>query len=53
MGEFMKKHFPELAKDKPKEIRWKKFLYDKVNSIAPACYGCLDSHDCFKCDVLN
>ncbi len=49
MGAFMKKNFPELAADKPKDKLWKKYLYDRIGSIAPACATCDDQLTCFKC----
>jgi nitrogen fixation protein NifQ len=49
MGRFMKKNFPELAVQKPKEKLWKKFLYDEIGRIAPACVTCDDQATCFKC----
>jgi nitrogen fixation protein NifQ len=49
MGRFMKKNFPELAVQKPKEKLWKKFLYDEIGRIAPACATCDDQVTCFKC----
>jgi nitrogen fixation protein NifQ len=51
MGQFMKKNFPELAASKPKEKLWKKYLYDRVGAIAPACATCDDQLTCFKCMV--
>ncbi len=49
MGKFMMTHFPELAKQKPKDKLWKKFLYECINSIAPACLTCDDQETCFRC----
>jgi len=51
MGAFMKKNFPSLAKQKPKEKLWKKFLYDTVGEIAPACVSCSDQLTCWSCIV--
>jgi nitrogen fixation protein NifQ len=51
MGAFMKKNFPTLAAKKPKEKLWKKFLYDEIGRIAPACVSCDDQLNCFKCMV--
>lgn len=53
MNDFMSLHFPELAQKRPQEIRWKKFLFDSINEIAPACWQCKDSANCFKCDILE
>lgn len=49
MGQFMKRHFPHLAEIKPKEKLWKKFLYDAIGRVAPACAGCSDREHCFTC----
>ena len=49
MGKFMKKNFPLLAVKKPKTKLWKKFIYDEINKIAPACMQCEDYINCFKC----
>jgi nitrogen fixation protein NifQ len=49
MGAFMKEHFPELAAQKPKDKLWKKFLYDAIGKVAPACATCDDQATCFKC----
>jgi len=51
MGQFMMRHFPTLAVQKPKDKLWKKFLYDSIDAIAPACAGCDDQMTCFKCLV--
>ncbi len=51
MGMFMKKHFPSLALKKPKEKLWKKFIYDSIGEIAPACKECKDQVNCFSCKV--
>jgi len=53
MNHLMHDNYPSLAAQRPPEKRWKKFLFDEINSIAPACYGCLDAQNCFKCDVLE
>ena len=51
MGQFMGRHFPHLAQMKPKEKLWKKFLYDAIGRVAPACAGCNDREHCFSCLV--
>ena len=51
MGRFMMSHFPELAARKPKEKLWKKYLYDRIDKIAPACATCDDQSTCFRCIV--
>ncbi|MEA3498290.1 MAG: nitrogen fixation protein NifQ [Campylobacterota bacterium] len=48
MGGFMKKHFPELSKIKPKDKLWKKFIYDSIGEVAPACAKCEDQISCFS-----
>lgn len=53
MGVFMKKNFPELAAQKPKNILWKKYIYDKINMVAPACYECKDQINCFACMLAD
>lgn len=51
MGKFMKEHFYELAMKKPKDKLWKKFLYDEIGKVAPACADCNDQLTCFSCMV--
>lgn len=51
MGKFMKKHFPVLADEKPKDKLWKKYLYDSIGKIAPACATCDDQLTCFSCII--
>ncbi len=51
MGRFMSKNFPTLAAQKPKEKLWKKFLYDEIGAVAPACATCNDQLTCFTCRV--
>lgn len=53
MGTFMATHFPHLAELKPKEKLWKKFLYDTIGKVAPACAGCHDRENCFACLVAE
>ncbi len=53
MGKFMKKHFPTLASKKPKDKLWKKFIYDEIGEIAPACASCDDQINCFSCLVAE
>lgn len=52
MGKFMKKNFPTLAAKKPNDKLWKKFLYDAIGRVAPACATCDDQLTCFRC-LLN
>lgn len=49
MGQYMKRYFPALALIKPKEKLWKKFLYDSIGYVAPACATCNDQEHCFTC----
>jgi nitrogen fixation protein NifQ len=49
MGRFMMRNFPGLAKQKPKDKLWKKYLYDCIGAVAPACATCDDQATCFKC----
>lgn len=49
MGRFMKRNFPVLSMQKPKEKLWKKYLYDRIDAVAPACATCDDQATCFKC----
>lgn len=51
MGNFMKEHFPTLAIKKPKDKLWKKFIYDSIGEVAPACATCSDSQFCFSCMI--
>lgn len=51
MGKFMNKNYPKLAAKKPKEKLWKKFLYDEIGKVAPACITCDEQFNCFKCMV--
>jgi nitrogen fixation protein NifQ len=51
MGKFMKTHFPTLAKQKPKDKLWKKYLYDSIGKVAPACATCDDQLTCFSCII--
>lgn len=51
MGKFMKKNYPLLAAKKPKDKLWKKFLYDEIGKVAPACATCNDQLTCFSCLV--
>jgi len=34
---------------KPKDKLWKKFLYDAIGMVAPACVACDDQEHCFTC----
>ncbi len=49
MGRFMKEHFPTLATQKPSDKLWKKYIYDSIGEIAPACATCHDQINCFGC----
>ena len=37
--------------EKPKDKLWKKYLYDSIGKIAPACATCDDQLTCFTCMV--
>ena len=49
MNRFMIEHFPKLAEMKPKNVLWKKFIYDSIGEVAPACADCPDQITCFPC----
>jgi nitrogen fixation protein NifQ len=51
MGQFMKKNFPQLSAKKPKNKLWKKYIYDELGLVAPACYHCKDQINCFACQL--
>ena len=51
MGKYMKEHFPSLAKQKPSDKLWKKYIYDLINEVAPACATCATQSNCFLCKV--
>jgi nitrogen fixation protein NifQ len=53
MGQYMTKYFPRLAQMKPKDKLWKKFLYDAIGKIAPACATCNDQEHCFTCLIAE
>lgn len=49
----MKCHFPKLAEKKPLDKLWKKFIYDSIGRIAPACFTCKDQSNCFACQLAG
>jgi nitrogen fixation protein NifQ len=51
MGRYMSEHFPRLSMMKPKETLWKKYLYDLLCEVAPACAECDDQDTCFACKI--
>lgn len=51
MAKFMKEHFPILVQRKPADKLWKKFIYDSIGEIAPACATCKDQENCWACRV--
>jgi nitrogen fixation protein NifQ len=53
MGAYMAHHFPNLAALKPKDKLWKKFLYDAIGKVAPACATCNDQEHCFSCLIAE
>lgn len=52
MGRFMKEHFPALANQKPSDRLWKKYIYEGIGEVAPACATCHDQINCFGCKSL-
>lgn len=53
MGKYMKCHFPKLAETKPMDKLWKKFIYDSLGLVAPACFTCKDQNNCFACRLVG
>lgn len=53
MGRLMKNNFTALSNIKPKDIRWKKFIYDSIGKTAPACATCKDITNCFQCSLAS
>lgn len=53
LNKLMMDNYSSLAAKRPADKRWKKFLFDEICSIAPACYGCKDTGNCFKCDLVE
>lgn len=53
MGRYMKCHFPKLAEQKPLDKLWKKFIYDSIGKVAPACFTCKDNINCFACALAG
>ncbi|MEW6550596.1 MAG: nitrogen fixation protein NifQ [Campylobacterota bacterium] len=51
MNRLMGIHFKPLADIKPSDIRWKKFLFDTIGEVAPACKSCYDQTNCFGCEL--
>jgi nitrogen fixation protein NifQ len=51
MAKYMKEHFPSLCEIKPADKLWKKFIYDSIGEIAPACENCSDQDNCWACRV--
>jgi len=46
LQEMMLNYYPVLASQKPKNIRWKKFLFNLINSEPPACEKCEEQDTC-------
>lgn len=46
---YMQDNFPILAMRKPVDKVWKKFIYDSIGEVAPACVTCKDQKDCWEC----
>lgn len=53
MGQLMMRNFTTLAKQKPNDVRWKKYLYDCIGKTAPACATCSDISNCFHCSLAS
>ena len=53
MNRLMINNFSSLAKIKPDDIRWKKYLYDCIGKTAPACATCKDITNCFQCELAS
>lgn len=51
MNKLMGQNFNSLAQIKPPSIRWKKFLFDMIGEVAPACRYCYDQTNCFGCEL--
>jgi len=51
MAKYMKEYFPILAQRKPADKLWKKFIYDSIGEVAPACATCNDQESCWACRV--
>jgi len=51
MGKYMREHFPTLTERKPSDKLWKKFIYDSIGEVAPACATCTDQNNCWACKV--
>jgi len=53
MSKYMKCHFPKLFELKPADKLWKKFIYDSLDLVAPACFTCKDQTNCFACRLVG
>ena len=51
MGQFMRSYFPALSEKKPNDKLWKKYIYDTIGEVAPACATCSDQVNCFACKI--
>jgi len=51
MSAMMARNYKSLSDKKPKDTRWKKFLYDSIGEIAPSCVDCADKEGCFRSEV--
>lgn len=52
MNKMMKENFRSLALKKPDTVRWKKYLFDCIGEVAPACSYCKDMTNCFSCELV-
>lgn len=48
MSDYMQRHFPVLSRQKPVDKLWKKYIYDSIGEVAPACATCSDQNNCFQ-----
>ncbi|WP_258239405.1 nitrogen fixation protein NifQ [Arcobacter sp. LA11] len=53
MNRMMNANFTSLAKTKPDDVRWKKYIYDCIGRTAPACATCKDITNCFQCSLAS
>jgi len=51
MQKLMKENYPKLAEKRPKDTRWKKFLYENIGERPPACKDCPDQDICFNDEI--
>ncbi|WP_024953470.1 nitrogen fixation protein NifQ [Sulfurospirillum arcachonense] len=49
MRGYMQKHFPILHKRKPKNMLWKKFIFESIGESVPCCSSCENQDNCWAC----